>query len=219
MKGFDIRETSIIMCRMQYFITYYFLQLSSCTLCLLSIDRFFGIVLALKAFQFNRSSIARKVVLILLCLIALFNLHFLLFMGYYSGHSEQYHTSNETNFVVCDVDKINQPIYKKFWRVYFFFDNIIYTQIPFMVMIVCNVCIVANIVKSRVRSKQVIIDRKKRKDKFKSKTSSNQILKNTNAMLATEKRISITLVSISFSFLVLTLPVFVVELLKSNLLF
>ena len=81
-----------------------------------------------------------------------------------------------------------------------------------MVMIVCNVCIVAKIVKSRVRSKQVIIDRKNRKEK----KSSNQILKNTNTMLATEKRISITLVSISFSFLVLTLPVFVVELLKSK---
>ena len=80
--GFDIRETSIVVCRMQRFFTYYSLQLSSCLLCLLSIDRFFGIVLALKAFQLNRSSIARKIVVILVCLIAFFNAHFLIFMGY-----------------------------------------------------------------------------------------------------------------------------------------
>ena len=245
-KGFDIRETSIVACRLQRFLSYYFLQFSSCLLCLLSIDRFFGIVLVLKAFQFNRAIVARKIVLILVFLIALFNVHFLIFMGHSSAKIHQIpNNQNQTiieRVVVCDVNGDHQEVnefYKKFWAIFFHFDAIIYTQIPFMIMIVCNACIVAKLVKSRVRSKQVIIDRTKRTSistttitntttttalttttsnstRSSSRSSgssgdSSKILKNTSSMLATEKRISIILVSISFSFLVFTLPVFVVE--------
>ena len=214
-KGFDIRETSIVACRLHRFFTYYFLQMSSCLLCLLSIDRFFGIVLALKAFRFNRSSIAHKVVLIVGFFITLFNAHFLVFMGYYETVTDSVVSLNHTGIantrriVVCDPDPENL-VYKKFWHVFFFFDTIVYTLIPFVVMITCNVCIVAKIVKSRVRSKQVVIARQKSR-KCLSTLHANQIVKNTSSMLATEKRISIILVSISFSFLVFTLPVFVIE--------
>jgi hypothetical protein len=251
-KGFDIRETSIVACRLQRFLSYYFLQFSSCLLCLLSIDRFFGIVLVLKAFQFNRASVARKIVLILVFLIALFNVHFLIFMGHSTASTHQIpNNHNQTSIeqvVVCDVygQKVSE-FYKKFWPIFFHFDAIIYTQIPFMIMIVCNACIVAKIIKSRVRSKQVIIDRTKRTSistttitnttttaaltmttsnstRSSSRSSgssgdSSKILKNTSSMLATEKRISIILVSISFSFLVFTLPVFVVEHLQCKFVF
>jgi hypothetical protein len=205
-RGIDIRETSMAACRIQRFLTYFFLEMSSCILCLLSIDRFFGIVLVLKAFRFNRASIAHKIVLILVCLIAAVNCHFLIFMGYYETRTVvTVAGGNQTlSRVVCRPDKSNY-YYTRFWKAFFFLDTIIYTNIPFLVMVTCNVCIIAKIVKSRVRSKQVIIDRKK------SLNNEKRIVKNTGSMLATEKRISIILVSISFSFLLFTLPVFIIE--------
>jgi hypothetical protein len=219
-KGFDIRETSLVVCRLQSFLSYYFLQLSSCLLCLLSIDRFFGIVLVLKADRFNRSSFARKTVLVLVLIIALFNLHFLIFMGHIDTKVSVLNRANDTidvetrRTIVCDVDnEAANGLYKRIWTGFFYLDAIIYTKIPFVIMIACNVCIVAKIVKSRVRSKQVIIDRKRQKSmaSIGSGGSSLKLLRNTSTMLATEKRISIILVSITFSFLVFTLPVFIVE--------
>jgi len=219
-KGFDVRETSLVVCRLQSFLSYYFLQLSSCLLCLLSIDRFFGIVLVLKADRFNRSSFARKTVLVLVLVIALFNLHFLIFMGHTDTRVSAVNRVNDTievetrRTIVCDVDNAAaNGLYKRIWTGFFYLDAIIYTKIPFVIMIACNVCIVAKIVKSRVRSKQVIIDRKRQKSmaSIGSGGSSLKLLRNTSTMLATEKRISIILVSITFSFLVFTLPVFIVE--------
>ena len=213
-KGYDIRETSIVVCRLHMFFTYYSLELSSCILCLLSIDRFFGIVLALKAFRFNRSSIAHKVICITVFLLAFINLHFLIGMGYHHPANSS-ELDNKTSLfnstiiqrVKCEANP-NNAYYFGVWRVYFFFDSIVYSIIPFLIMITCNVFIIAKIVKSRVRSKQVI--RAKTKI-LTSSHSTSQIVKNTNSMLATEKRISIILVGISFSFLILTTPVFIIE--------
>ena len=64
--------------------------------------------------------------------------------------------------------------------------------------------IIGKIVRSRIRSKQVVICRKK-----------NTIIKNTNSMLANEKCISFILIGISLSFLILTMP-FVIEYLDKN---
>ena len=52
--GVDIRDKSLLFCKVHKFLTYFFLQLSSCLLSMLSIDRFFGVVFVLKAFTFNR---------------------------------------------------------------------------------------------------------------------------------------------------------------------
>ena len=66
---YDIREHSLIACRLHRFLTYYFLQLSSVILCLLNLDRFCGCVLILKAAKFCKPSIARRVLLFYIYLI------------------------------------------------------------------------------------------------------------------------------------------------------
>jgi hypothetical protein len=115
--------------------------------------------------------------------------------------------SSSMQRVKCEANP-NNAYYFGVWRVYFFFDSIVYSIIPFLIMITCNVFIIAKIVRSRVRSKQVIRAKTKM---LTSSHSTSQIVKNTNSMLATEKRISIILVGISFSFLILTTPVFIIE--------
>ena len=58
-EGFDIRETSLVACRIHIFLTYYFLQLSSVILCFLNIDRLFGCVLVLKSSKFCQPNVGK----------------------------------------------------------------------------------------------------------------------------------------------------------------
>jgi hypothetical protein len=61
--GFDLRETSLVFCRLHRFLTYYLLHCSSCLLCILSIDRFFGVVLVLKSSRFCTVKLAKRVII------------------------------------------------------------------------------------------------------------------------------------------------------------
>ncbi len=80
---------------------------------------------------------------------------------------------------------------------------------PFLIMITSNCLIIGEIVKSRIKSNKVIIKRIR-------KTSRTRILENkSNAMLGSEKRLTFTLIAISLSFLLLTMPVFFVENLEA----
>jgi len=58
---FDLREHSLVFCRLHMFLTYYFLQLSSVILCLLNLDRFCGCVLIFKTDGLCTPKSARKV--------------------------------------------------------------------------------------------------------------------------------------------------------------
>ncbi|CAF0795434.1 unnamed protein product [Brachionus calyciflorus] len=202
-KGIDIRETSLVACRTHRFLTYFFLQLSSVILCLLSIDRFFGCVLVLKSSRFCKPSIARKIILICIVFLVLFNAHFLGFMGFEMPINDE---TNSSKIIQCYEQK-DSGYYSLIWGVYFYLDSLIYCIVPFIIMITCNISIITKIISSRIRSKQVIISKKK---------NQNVIAKNSRSMLATEKRISIILIVISLSFFIFTLPVFIMENLISE---
>lgn len=205
-KGFDIRQTSLAMCRVHRFLTYFFLQFSSVILCLLSIDRFFGCVLVLKASRFCKPSVARRIVFISIILLFVFNLHFLVFMGTEENQLEFNSTSNLTSqrvyLVQCDTEK-SSKFYSGAWSVFFYLDSLVYCILPFIIMLTCNLLIIAKIISSRVRSRKVIVTK-------------NKIVKNSSSMLAAEKRISIILIMISLSFFLLTIPVFIMENLSES---
>jgi hypothetical protein len=236
-KGVDIRETSVLACRLHRFLTYFLMQLSSSILCMLSIDRFFGCVLVLKAGRLCKPSIARKIVLAITLTLALFNSHFLTSMG----HTRFVHdpAANRTyEFVQCEASSSSSSSssshhYVNFWTAYFYMDSLIYCILPFVIMITCNILIISKIVSSRIRSKQVIFNRiaKKSKTNYSMHKSSsyqpqlhqNSTINNTklssasannnssNYMLSSERRISFILIGISVSFIVLTLPEYVME--------
>lgn len=154
-RGVDVRETSVYACRIHRFLTYSLLQFSSILLSLLSIDRFIGCVLVLKASRFCKPSIARRIVLILIVLTCLFNLHFFIWMG----HDKEIYDpmlNRTVNKTTCEPMNTR---YAQFWSVYFFFDSLIYCVLPFIIMITCNILIITKIISSRIRSKQVTINR------------------------------------------------------------
>ena len=295
-KGFDIRETSIVACRIHRFFTYFFLQLSSVLLCLLSIDRFFGVVLALKAFRFNKTSIARKVMLTSIGLLILLNLHFLVRMGVESELNIAIDSGSEQPAVNQTITMLNQSsidtveegsrpsivsagsaangssmlgcrrirklveclpderntVYMQFWWIYFYVDSAIYCILPFIIMFTCNILTIVKMIKSRIKSRAVIVSRsstnslkhmnkqraraKKESTDDNTNTNANTLdnnsnnnnnnnntnqtatvshnfitLRNRSSILANEKRISILLISISLSFLLLTIPILIME--------
>lgn len=205
-RGFDIRETSLTACRLHRFLTYYFLQLSSVILCLLSIDRFFGCVLVLKSNHFCKPSMARKIILAATVVLFIFNGHFLIFMG--EEINLKIDNNSTIKIIQCNPNN-SSKFYSTIWDFYFYADSLVYCIIPFIVMITCNISIIFKIISSRIRSKKVVVTKKKNPKK-------NSIANNNRNMSSTERRISFILIFISISFLLLTIPVFIMENLISR---
>lgn len=193
--GFDIREISLISCRLHRFLTYFLLQFSSCLLCMLNIDRFIGCVLVLKSTSYCKASIAKRIVFITCLFLALINLHFLLAMGYYENSID-----NTEIRVVCQPNPLNKA-YLTFWNIYVWIDSIIYAIIPFIIMIFCNICLIIKIIKSRIESNKVIHTR----------IALTRGLSNVATILPSEKRLTLILIGISISFLCLTMPISILE--------
>lgn len=122
--------------------------------------------------------------------------HFLIAHGDFNTSKNLTNPENEFKCIA----KKNNFIYYKFWKGFVYLDGVIYCIIPFIIMITCNFMIISEIVRSRIRSKQVVVKK-------------NTIVRNTSTsgMLSNERRISFILIGISFSFLVLTVPVFIIE--------
>lgn len=218
--GIDIRELSIASCRAHIFFTYYFTQLSSAMLCFVNLDRLFGVVVS-KTFE-RRT--AKLLVIIAMIVLFIVNIHFLLFMGDFEQDSSLEVNSSNISYIkkIDNSEKKNQEYaqvkrcrdkyashYHYFWNFYFYIDTTIYCILPFLIMITCNFLIIGEIVKSRIRSNKVIVK------KVRNSTRTRIMENKSNVMLGTEKRLSFTLISISMSFLVFTMPVFLIENLES----
>lgn len=108
--GFDIRELSIVSCRLHIFFTYYFLQLSSTIICLLNLDRVFGVLSSLRARKFCKPSIARRLVISAMLVLALVNVHLLIFMGDFDGQIEFIEMSSNNSELFYD-DKVSEKIF------------------------------------------------------------------------------------------------------------
>lgn len=148
--GVDIRLTSLVACKLHRFFTYLLMELSSVILSALSIDRFFGCVLVLKSARFCKPSIAARVVLASVVVLVLLNAHFLIFMGYEVAYeATPPHTNHSHSIVHCSPDP-QRPGYLSVWNAYFYIDSAFYCFLPFLIMFVCNLSIIAKIVKSRV---------------------------------------------------------------------
>nr|QVK45807.1 G protein-coupled receptor [Proales similis] len=227
-KGIDIRELSIVSCRIHRFFTYFLLQMSSVILCLLSIDRFFGVVLALKSYTFKKVSVARKVIVIAFATMFLIDSHFLFAMGHYeridslgnslssSANRSQIGGTTATArmsiskaeqlVVVCSPDQTNE-FYEKFWEIYFYLDSTIYCIIPFFVMIICNSFTIYNMIKSKNDSRPKTASISHRRAAVADPSKVTKVMRRQN----NERRISLILIGISLSFLFCTLPVFIIE--------
>jgi hypothetical protein len=219
--GIDIRETSLVLCKIHKFLTYFSLQLSSCLLSMLSIDRFFGVVLALKAFTFNKKSLAHRVSIILIIVLIFVNIHILVWYGYKIE-------TNESTLIVCEISS-NKLIYLKFWEIFFYLDSSIYCVFPFIIMTTCNAFIITRTIKSRVQSKAILRTSAKiiTSSRRTANAKMNGLNNNTNnirsfpksisssSISANEQRILILLLVMSLGFFIFTTPISVVEFLNN----
>jgi hypothetical protein len=208
--GFDIRETSIAMCRLHKFFTYYFLQLSSVILCMLNIDRFVGCVLVLRSSLYCTATVAKRWIILMAVVLFVTNSHFFIDTGYHEESS----ANQSTWKIVCESNP-NNRVSVEFWQVYLWIDSILYSMLPFSIMIVCNFVIIRKIVRSRVRSGSVIVLSKSASEiAIKGKSTclpKDRRIKQATQMLASERRTSFILLGVSLSFMVLTMPVTLLE--------
>lgn len=218
--GIDIRETSLVLCKIHKFLTYFSLQLSSCLLSMLSIDRFFGVVLALKAFTFNKKSLAHRVSIILIIVLIFFNIHILVWYGYRVE-------TDESSLIVCEIYS-NKLIYSKFWEIFFYLDSSIYCVLPFIIMTTCNTFIITRTIKSRVQSKAIlrtsanIITSSRRIALSRTNNAVNNNIRKTfpksissSSISANEQRILILLLVMSLGFFIFTTPISIIEFLDN----
>lgn len=99
--GFDVRELSLVSCRLHIFFTYYFTQLASTILCFVNLDRVFGVV----ASKSITRKTARMMVLGAMAILFVVNIHFLLFMGDFDDDKDAvYFLGYQANQTVRDFD-------------------------------------------------------------------------------------------------------------------
>lgn len=217
--GIDLREHSLIWCRLHTFLTYYFTQLSSMVLCFLNLDRIFGVVFTLQALNSRLVKVrcARILILASTVFLLFINSHFLVFLGNFENTNSTNRIGTKNNslnhsnlfFKTKQCHHSKKSYYKHFWSFYFYIDSTLYCILPFMIMVTSNCLIIGKIVKSRIRANPVIVEKVKNTSKIK-------IMENkSSTMLGNEKRLSFTLISISVSFLICTMPVFFIENLES----
>lgn len=120
-KGFDVREVSLVSCRLHIFLTYYFTQLASIILCFVNLDRVFGVV----ASKSITRKTARMMVLGAMAILFVVNIHFLLFMGDFNDEKDAvYFLEYQANQTVSHFDNSSVIVVSKSSRFQFSYKPI-----------------------------------------------------------------------------------------------
>ncbi|CAH1802478.1 unnamed protein product [Owenia fusiformis] len=173
-------------CKLHFFFTYTFIDLSAWMLVCVTVDRVILVYLPLKA----KSICTKRKTIISICIVTLFimgvNCHWLFTVGkrvfLYMGKEYP---------VNCYYQEGFEEFHQRYWP---WIDAAIASLIPFAVLIICNILISLQLLRAgRMRKKQMNVSNSKQDDTMRSMT--------------------IMLVTISFVFLCLTSPV-VVELIR-----
>jgi len=132
-------------------------------------------------------------------------------MGYYETGFDE--TLNKTiKLIRCGPDPSNVS-YRKFWIVFTWLDASLYSIVPFFIMLVCNFSIIFKIIHSRIKSKQVVVSQLRRNETLNiGRLGKSLSIASSNIMMPNEKRISLIFLIISFSFLLLTFPISIIEI-------
>ncbi|UJR33465.1 hypothetical protein I4U23_020910 [Adineta vaga] len=164
MTGFDVRSTSLFLCRAHRFTTYFLLQLSSCLLALMTLDRarktlsmlppFKTTIVAFRTTQLiptehhtlfhsriKQSKILWITCFVILCLILL-DSHFFYCTGYQ-------HRKNSKQINCQSIG--DQGHCQRYWMVYLWFDAFLYSYLPFFIITVCNIRLIIYLKQQRTR--------------------------------------------------------------------
>ena len=183
----DLEELSLFGCRWIGFFAFSCLQISAWLLSFLSIDRLMTIYSPWWTLTMKKETVINSIIYGIVLIIFLINSHLLFMNGYVSyenvttfDSNNQTTKLNQTYAKVSCYKSINDPFYiNPKWQ---YVHLLLYSIIPFSVMLLCNSIIILNVVCCR-------------KIQSKSKKS-----------LSKKRRMTFMLILVTFSFIVLTLP-------------
>ncbi|CAH1781550.1 unnamed protein product [Owenia fusiformis] len=185
MFAFDIRATHEWACKIHIFFTYMFIDLSAWMLVCVTIDRVILVYLPLKA----KSICTRKKTIIVICLVTLFlvgvNCHWFFTVG-----QRDFTKLIEEVQLTCAFLEGFEEFHQTYWPL---IDASVRSFIPFTVLFVSNILIIAQLVRAAIR-------RKKQMNASTSKTDD------------ATRSMTIMLVMISFLFLSFTSPAVILDI-------
>lgn len=201
--GFDVRSTSFVVCRVHRFTTYFLLQLSSCLLALMTLDRarktlsmlppLKKAIITIRTTQLlandhhttfstraKQSKILWITCLLILCLLIL-DSHFFYCTGYQ-------HRTNQKQ-IVCQSVADNLHC-RHYWLVYLWLDAFLYSYLPFFIITICNVRLIIYLNHQRTR---------------------RLLLTSSRIHLSHNHRITFSVILMSILFLIFSVPVSFLE--------
>lgn len=199
--GYDVRSSSLFVCRVHRFTTYFLLQLSSCLLALMTLDRARKTLSMLPplnktvqtyrttqlcsnenhltlASRLKQSKMLWITCFVILCLF-LIDSHFFYCTGYQ-------HRKNQKE-IICQ--SVTQNVHcRRYWLTYLWVDAFLYSYLPFILITLCNIRLVIYLQQQRTKRLEL-----------------------TTTHLSHNHRVTCSVVLMSALFLILSVPVSFLE--------
>ncbi|CAF0752981.1 unnamed protein product [Adineta ricciae] len=201
--GFDVRSTSLFICRVHRFTTYFLLQLSSCLLALMTLDRARKTLSMLPPFKTTMTTF-RKTQLIpaehhtlfrtrakqskmlwVTCLVVLV----LILLDSHFFYCTGYQRKKNDKLISCQSIGHNDHC-RRYWLIYLWFDAFIYSYLPFFIITICNIRLIIYLKQQRTR---------------------RMALTSSTIALSHNYRITCSVVLMSILFLIFSVPVSFLE--------
>jgi hypothetical protein len=157
----DIRVLSIPVCKIHVFLTYMLGHLSSLLLCVISVDRVISVMFLHRSKQFCTPKMAYNVTIGLIVFNFLLSSHILIFESAHELHTyenvnnrtrvyflEKFESNSTYNFINSQIicDSVPGTLYysmlQSLWKI---IDASIFAFIPFFIMLICSVIIIARV--------------------------------------------------------------------------
>lgn len=187
----DLEDGSIFSCRMISFIAFVSLQLSSWYLTLVSLDRCLNLHFLFWNRRFGGPNNAVLIILSVTILIVILNSHLLFLNGYRKANCVPF--EKRTCIICYSNEKDAYYIFPKWEK----FHLIIYNLVPFTIMLICS-CF---IIRRSIPSRQSTLHRHRSTRKCRQRK---------------QRQITYLLLSVTFLFIILTLPVMIYNVFLRN---
>lgn len=191
--GYYLRNVSLLMCRLTIFIIYSSTELSNFFLVSALIDRTIATCCSSLSKRFNNLKTAKRIILFDCLLVFLINFHILLFLGY-----------NDSQYVFQNFFCGYNSTYYTFFDSYFFWiDLFFYWMIPLVLIFICG-CMISSKLHKISRNLDGIKNEKNDVD---------DSLLNDGSI--PNKKITLTVLLLSFLFIFLVSPYVIIRILRS----
>ncbi|XP_045203461.1 probable G-protein coupled receptor 139 [Mercenaria mercenaria] len=193
----DAQHTSNSMCKLVSFLGYVSSDTSVWLIVAVTIERFIAVKFPLRAPRMCNVHRARLVIILIVTIICCINMHIIWTVEL------QYTSNNNTK---CDASMEHQVLVKDVWP---WVDAAIYSFVPFYVISILNSLIVRQVLFARRRRSQM--QHIELTSKYNSFVNKSQLRKSNES----NKKLTIMLLAVSFTFLLTTLPMNLLQIVSA----